>query len=193
MPTLSNPHHGSLQFWPRKRVDKRLPSVNWSVIHGKDKSQSILGFISYKVGMASAVVKDLTENSMTKGKKIFLPVTILEAPNMQVFSIRFYKFGKVVKEVIVFSIQLARVTNSSTSQVTNFSSHIANLTVQIHSILLRCKYPCLGQLLPIARFTRAFRKYQDALQHGFRGIRLCTSSGLQNSVSPMRFGLLLYR
>ena len=101
MPKLSNPHHGSLQFWPRKRAEKILPSVNWSAISGKDKTPSILGFIAYKVGMASVVVKDSTEHSMTKGKKIVLPVTILEAPNMKVFSVRFYKYRSVVKDVIV--------------------------------------------------------------------------------------------
>src|SRR3989338_1570076 len=79
MPKLSNPHHGSLQFWPRKRAEKILPSVNWSAIS----------------------VKDSTEHSMTKGKKIVLPVTILEAPNMKVFSVRFYKYRSVVKDVIV--------------------------------------------------------------------------------------------
>ena len=101
MPKLSNPHHGSLQFWPRKRAEKFLPRVNWSVVPGKEKTPSVLGFISYKVGMGTAVVKDNTEHSMTKGKKIVVPVTILEVPNMKVFSIRFYKHGKVLKDVIV--------------------------------------------------------------------------------------------
>jgi len=97
----SSPHHGSLQFWPRKRAEKQIPSVNWSVVPSNAKMPGILGFITYKVGMATAVVKDNTEHSMTKGKKMVVPVTILEAPNMKVFSIRFYKFGKVMKEVIV--------------------------------------------------------------------------------------------
>jgi large subunit ribosomal protein L3 len=51
--------------------------------------------------MASAMVKDNTPDSMTKGKKIYMPVTILEAPHMKVFSLRFYNHGKVTKEVIV--------------------------------------------------------------------------------------------
>ena len=101
MPKLSNPHHGSLQFWPRKRAEKILPSVNWKVIKGKEKTSGILGFVAYKVGMGTAVVKDNTEHSMTKGKKIVLPVTILESPNMKIFSVRFYKNGIVAKDVIV--------------------------------------------------------------------------------------------
>ena len=44
------PRKGSLQYWPRKRASKFLPSVNWSAI----KSDSNLkGFICYKAGMAS--------------------------------------------------------------------------------------------------------------------------------------------
>jgi len=38
---------------------------------------------------------------MTLNKKVFIPVTILEAPPMKVFSVRFYKNGKVLKDVIV--------------------------------------------------------------------------------------------
>ena len=97
MPRTSRPRKGSLQFWPRKRAAKILPSVNWKPVHGK----GILGFITYKAGMASALVKDLTEKSLTSKKQITFPVTILEAPNMKIFSLRFYNQGKVIKDVIV--------------------------------------------------------------------------------------------
>ena len=99
MSKLSHPRHGSLQFYPRKRIGKFIPSVNWSKINSKE--QGVLGFITYKVGMASALLKDNTENSMTKGKRITVPVTILEAPNMKIFSIRFYKNSKVLKEIVI--------------------------------------------------------------------------------------------
>lgn len=101
MPKLNFPHHGSLQFWPRKRAEKRLPSANWKTMNVTSKTQSVLGFIGYKVGMGSAVAKDNTEHSMTKGKKIVIPVTIVELPNMKVFSVRFYKNGIVQKDVVV--------------------------------------------------------------------------------------------
>ncbi|HIG51948.1 TPA: 50S ribosomal protein L3 [Candidatus Pacearchaeota archaeon] len=97
MPTRVRPRFGSLQFWPRKRARKYLPSVNWKPIN----SEGILGFITYKVGMCTALVKDNTADSMTKGKKISIPITILAAPNMKIFSVRFYKKGKVVKDFIV--------------------------------------------------------------------------------------------
>ncbi len=89
-----------MQFWPRKRARKILHSVNWKPIKHGDK-EGILGFIGYKVGMATAVVKDNTDKSMTKGKKLFIPATILEVPHMKIFSVRFYKYGKVMKEVVV--------------------------------------------------------------------------------------------
>lgn len=101
MAKLSNPHAGSLQFYPRKRSAKVLPSVNWNNSKISEKVNSVLGFIAYKVGMASVIAKDNSPDSMTKGKKIFIPVTILETPNMKIFSVRFYKDKKVVGEAIV--------------------------------------------------------------------------------------------
>lgn len=97
MPTKRSPRKGSLQFWPRKRAAKFLPRVNWNVI---DSGKNLKGFICYKAGMISAYLKDNTPNSMTKGKKISIPATILECPPMKIFSIRFYSKGKVIGDVL---------------------------------------------------------------------------------------------
>ena len=97
MPTKRSPRKGSLQFWPRKRVNKFLPRVNWNAI---DSKEGLKGFICYKAGMKSACVKDNTSNSMTKGKTISIPITILECPPLKIFSIRFYKKGKVMGEIL---------------------------------------------------------------------------------------------
>ena len=86
-----------MQFWPRKRVSKFLPRVNWAAISG---GKNLKGFICYKAGMTSASVKDNTPNSMTKGKEKIIPVTILECPSMKIFSVRFYNNNKVAKEVL---------------------------------------------------------------------------------------------
>ena len=94
---ISRPRYGSLQFWPRKRAERFLPSVNWGAIKG----EGFLGFIAYKVGMATAIVKDSTPKSMTLGKKIAISVTFLEMPKMKIYSVRFYKEGKVLTEVVV--------------------------------------------------------------------------------------------
>jgi len=94
---ISRPRYGSLQFWPRKRAERFLPSVNWEPIKG----DGLLGFIAYKVGMATATVKDSTPKSMTPGKKLAIPVTFLETPPVKIYSVRFYKNGKVINEVVV--------------------------------------------------------------------------------------------
>ena len=104
MSKLSRPRYGSLQFYPRKRASKFLPSVNWAPILSavKDsKEKGLLGFIVYKVGMATAIVRDKTDKSMTANKRISIPVTLLEVPSMKIFSIRFYKKNKPIKDIIV--------------------------------------------------------------------------------------------
>jgi large subunit ribosomal protein L3 len=106
------PRFGSLQFWPRKRAERFIPNVNWSVVKGDGKSDGLLGFIAYKTGMTTVLVKDSTDKSMTAGKKIYIPATILEVPNMKIYSVRFYKTGKVFKDVIVSTDkELRRYTN----------------------------------------------------------------------------------
>jgi large subunit ribosomal protein L3 len=97
MPTRRSPRYGSLQYWPRKRANRFLPSVNWQAINS---DKTLKGFICYKAGMASAYVKDSTPTSMTKGKNIIVPITILECPKIRIFSVRFYKYGRVAKEVL---------------------------------------------------------------------------------------------
>ena len=98
MPKRRSPRKGSLQFWPRKKAVRFLPRVNWDAINSK---KNFKGFICYKAGMISAYVKDNTPDSMTKGKKIIIPVTILECPSLKIFSIRFYREGGVVKEILI--------------------------------------------------------------------------------------------
>lgn len=97
MAAPKSPRKGSLQFWPRKRASKFLPRVNWSAI---DSGKNLKGFICYKAGMVSASVVDNTPNSMTKGKRIVVPATIVECPPLKIFSARFYKNSKVAKEVL---------------------------------------------------------------------------------------------
>lgn len=90
---------GSLQFYPRVRASKVIPNVNWSAV--KRDSVNFMGFVGYKVSMTSAWVKDDTEHSMTKGKRIAVPATILECPSMKIYSIRFYKDGRAIKDFVV--------------------------------------------------------------------------------------------
>ncbi|MFA5953798.1 MAG: 50S ribosomal protein L3 [Candidatus Pacearchaeota archaeon] len=101
MPSRKTPRKGSLQFWPRKRANKFLPSVNWDAINSENtEKKGLKGFICYKAGMISGFVKDETNNSMMKGKKITIPMTVLECPPMKILSIRLYKNGIVKKEIL---------------------------------------------------------------------------------------------
>jgi large subunit ribosomal protein L3 len=103
MAKLSRPRRGSLQYWPRKRAAKFLPSVNWTPVLANAKEPGLLGFIVYKAGMATAIAKDNTEKVMTAKKQVAIPVTILEAPSMKVYSVRFYSDRKLLSEVVVSS------------------------------------------------------------------------------------------
>ncbi len=86
-----------------------MPSPNWNAI--KSDSAKLKGFICYKAGMASAYVKDDTPDSMTKGKKIVVPVTIIECPPLKILSVRFYKDKKIAKEILAENLdkELKRV------------------------------------------------------------------------------------
>ena len=104
MGTTTRPRRGSLQYWPRKRARKILPSVNWNGVLEKNSDKNLQGFIGYKVGMMSAYVKDNTPNSMTNGKRISIPVTVIECPPIKIFSVRFYKNGVVAHEILSNSL-----------------------------------------------------------------------------------------
>lgn len=100
MGNISRPRRGSLQYYPRKRANKLLPSVNWKGINEKNSDKKLLGFIGYKVGMKSAFVKDNTNDSMTKNKRISVPSTVIECPPLKILSTRFYKNRIVLGEVL---------------------------------------------------------------------------------------------
>lgn len=106
---------GSLQFYPRVRAKKPVPSVNWDAHNANDVG--FLGFIGYKVGMTSAFVKDDTPDSMTKGKKITMPATIVECPNVKIYSVRFYKDKKVLKDVVVNNDKILKRKVKTTKDV----------------------------------------------------------------------------
>lgn len=112
MPKIHKPRKGSLQYWPRKRARKILPSVNWQFLQKKaaqrgEKTDSekgekkFLGLICYKVGMLRVLARDLTPYSMTINREVIVPVTVLECPALKILSIRFYKEGRVAVEALV--------------------------------------------------------------------------------------------
>lgn len=74
--------------WPRKRAKREYQRTrSWPVA----KDAKLLGFAGYKVGMTHVSFVDPRKNSLSKGKTVRWPVTILECPPLKVHSIRFYK------------------------------------------------------------------------------------------------------
>jgi len=55
--------------------------------------------------MISVFAKDNTPNSMTKGKQIIIPATIIECPPIKVLGIRFYKNGKTALDILADDIE----------------------------------------------------------------------------------------
>ena len=135
MPTRKSPRKGSLQFWPRKRVNKLLPRVNWDSIKS---SKNLKGFICYKAGMMSAYVKDNAPDSMTKGKKIIVPITILECPTLKIFSIRLYKNGRVLKEVLAENLdkelkRKVKIPKKDIKKIDDIKEEYDNVRVIVYS------------------------------------------------------------
>lgn len=134
MGTIHKPKSGSQQYWPRKRAERILPNVNWNAI--KTPHNGLMGFIGYKVGMTSAFVKDNTSDSMTKGKKIIIPSTIVECPGLKIFSVRFYNNKKVVGDVIVSNDkELKHVVKvpKQIGKVENFKGEFDDVRVLVYS------------------------------------------------------------
>ncbi len=88
MATTRSPHKGSMQFWPRKHARRPYPRIRHYAPLAETK---LAGFAGYKAGMTHVFVADNRPNSMTKGKSVFFPVTIIECPPLKVASVRLYK------------------------------------------------------------------------------------------------------
>jgi len=133
MPKRHRPRAGSLQFWPRKRARRILPSVNWK---GVGKDGGLMGFICYKVGMVSVYAKDMTEDSMTKTKRVVFPGTIVECPEVKIYSVRFYKGGKVLRDLVVgFDDELKRKVKGvkDVKKVDDFKDDYDDVRVIVYS------------------------------------------------------------
>lgn len=110
MPKPHSPRHGSMQYWPRKRAKRLTPRLrSWYYANLKP----IAGFIGYKAGMVHVIAIDNRKNSLTKGMEISIPATVLEVPDLGLYSVRLYKNSlsglSIKKEVVLgFNKNLAR-------------------------------------------------------------------------------------
>ncbi len=91
---MATPHHsrrGSMAYYPRVRAKKIGADIrSWPEIEGKAKIQAFAG---YKVGMTHIQMTDYRKTSVTAGKTIMAPVTVLEVPPLNVMAIRYYEEG----------------------------------------------------------------------------------------------------
>lgn len=84
------PRRGSLGLRPRKRAARLLPRVrSWPEVSSEEPL--LLAFIGYKAGMTHALLVDDRPGSITSGKEIFAPLTIIETPPLIPLAIRVYK------------------------------------------------------------------------------------------------------
>jgi large subunit ribosomal protein L3 len=84
-----SPKHGSLAYLPRARAKGWRARVrSWPDVEGEPR---LLAFLAYKVGTAHTVIIDNREGSLTFGKELSIPVTILDAPPMVACAVRAYK------------------------------------------------------------------------------------------------------
>jgi large subunit ribosomal protein L3 len=102
MGKVTNPRHGSMQVWPRKRASRVYARIrNLPIV----KDAKPLAFAGYKVGMTHAIVVDNHKTSITKGEVLSVPVTVIECPNLKIHSVRFYKavgYGEGVSKELFF-------------------------------------------------------------------------------------------
>ncbi|WP_061950558.1 50S ribosomal protein L3 [Acidiplasma cupricumulans] len=90
---MATPHHsrrGSMAYYPRVRAKNGADIRSWPEIEGKAKIQAFAG---YKVGMTHIQMTDYRKNSVTAGKTIMAPVTVVEVPPLNVIAIRYYEEG----------------------------------------------------------------------------------------------------
>jgi len=86
-----SPLKGSHAYIPRCRSRRAYSRIHaWPTV----AEPRLLGFAAYKAGMSHVTFIDNLKDSYTKGEVISVPVTILDAPKLKIFSVRFYKKNK---------------------------------------------------------------------------------------------------
>jgi len=191
MPTIHRPRYGSLQFWPRKRASKFLPSVNWKAIENNSKFKlPILGFVGYKVGMAQAIVRDNTATSLTKGKQIVLPVSIVECPPMKIFSLRLYKNNNVAKEILNENIdkeikRVMKFPKKTMKEMEKLSGEIENyddLRIIIYTVVKKTGIKKTPDILEVGLKGNIKEKLNFAKEHLNKEINISDVVGKDNLV-----------
>src|SRR5215470_16202961 len=86
---FSAPKRGSLSYLPRGRASHWAPRIRfWPEYDGAPK---LLGFAGFKAGTSHATIVDNRQGSLTYGKEVTFPVTVVETPPLIVSGIRLYE------------------------------------------------------------------------------------------------------
>ncbi|AEF96757.1 50S ribosomal protein L3 [Methanotorris igneus] len=152
----NRPRRGSLAFSPRKRAKRPVPRIrSWP---DEDKVR-LQAFPVYKAGMSHALVKENNPNSPNANQEVFTPITILEAPDINVFAIRVYgkdtRGLKTLTEVWADELdkELARKIKTlpkkeerkTVDELDNLIDKIADVRVLVHT---NPKLTCLPKKKP---------------------------------------------
>ncbi|HMK82770.1 MAG TPA: 50S ribosomal protein L3 [Candidatus Bathyarchaeia archaeon] len=85
---VHSPKRGSLAFLPRGRASHWVGRIRyWPEIN---EGPRLLAFAGFKAGMTYAIAIDNRQGSLTFGKEVVVPMTILESPPMLACAIRAY-------------------------------------------------------------------------------------------------------
>lgn len=83
------PKRGSLGYLPKARASGWTGRIRyWPEVTGDPR---LLAFLGYKAGMTHFITIDQLEGSLTFGKEISVPVTILETPPLIICGIKIYE------------------------------------------------------------------------------------------------------
>jgi large subunit ribosomal protein L3 len=86
---LKAPKRGSLGYLPKARSSGWTGRIRyWPEVTGDPR---LLAFLGYKAGMTHFITIDQLEGSLTFGKEISVPVTILETPPLIICGIKIYE------------------------------------------------------------------------------------------------------
>ena len=120
--------HGSMEYWPHRRAKKQMPRVRSAA---KVATPMFLGFAAFKVGMTH--VMRLEENEgPAKGSEVYKPATVLEAPRVFIYGIRFYDQGYAYREIAgeVYDANTAKhvgINSTKKTDISQFKAKIAEI------------------------------------------------------------------
>ena len=87
MAKIHKPVAGSRAYWPKKRAKRIYDRIKSPAT----KETVPLSFAAYKAGMTQVVIVNNKKGSVTEGRDVVRPVTVLDAPDLVVCGIVPYK------------------------------------------------------------------------------------------------------